>query len=177
MEPVILQAVTIQSLQAAHWAAVREIYQAGIDTGHATFESHAPESFEQWIGGHVGPLCLVAVAGNTLLGWAALSRASSRSVYAGVAEESVYVAPMHSRRGIGRRLLQELISQSEERGYWTLQAGIFPENNASVALHRSLGFEPLGLRRRIGRMGYGPMAGQWRDVLYFERRSPRVGVD
>ena len=167
----------IQQLQPAHWTAVREIYQAGIDTGHATFESRAPESFEQWIGGHVAQLCLVAVAGDTLLGWAALSRASGRCVYAGVAEESVYVAPMHLRRGIGRRLLEELISQSEERGYWTLQAGIFPENSASIALHRSLGFEALGLRRRIGRMGYGPMAGRWRDVLYLERRSPRVGVD
>jgi phosphinothricin acetyltransferase len=169
--------VIIQPLQAAHWAAVREIYQAGIDTGHATFESRPPDSFEQWIGSHVAQLCLVAIAGDTLLGWAALSRASGRSVYAGVAEESVYVAPMHSRRGIGRRLLQELISQSEERGYWTLQAGIFPENTASIALHRSLGFEVLGLRRRIGRMGHGPMAGQWRDVLYLERRSARVGVD
>jgi phosphinothricin acetyltransferase len=169
--------VIIQPLQVAHWPQVREIYQAGIDTGHATFESHAPESFEQWIGSHVAPLCLVAVAGDAVLGWAALSRASARSVYAGVAEESVYVAPIHSRRGVGRALLQELISQSEERGYWTLQAGIFPENSASIALHRALGFEALGLRRRIGRMGHGPMAGQWRDVLYLERRSPRVGVD
>jgi L-amino acid N-acyltransferase YncA len=169
--------VIIQPLQAANWAAVREIYQAGIDTGHATFESRAPDSFEQWIGGHVAPLCLVAIDGDTLLGWAALSRASGRCVYAGVAEESVYVAPTHCRRGVGRRLLQELISQSEERGYWTLQAGIFPENTASISLHRALGFEPLGLRRHIGRMGYGPMAGRWRDVLYLERRSPRVGVD
>jgi L-amino acid N-acyltransferase YncA len=169
--------VIIQPLQAAHWDAVREIYQAGIDTGHATFESRAPDSFEQWIGGHVAALCLVAIAGDTLMGWAALSRASGRCIYAGVAEESVYVAPTHCRRGVGRTLLQELISQSEERGYWTLQAGIFPENTASIGLHRSLGFEPLGLRRRIGRMGYGPMAGRWRDVLYLERRSPRVGVD
>jgi len=174
---VITQSVIIQPLQAAHWPAVREIYQAGIDTGHATFESQAPASFEQWIGGHVAQLCLVAVAGDSVLGWAALSRASGRSVYAGVAEESVYVAPAHCRRGVGRRLLQELIAMSEERGYWTLQAGIFPENTASIALHRSLGFEALGLRRRIGRMGYGPMAGQWRDVLYLERRSARIGVD
>jgi L-amino acid N-acyltransferase YncA len=172
MEPVI-----IQTLQPQHWAAVRAIYQAGIDTGHATFESHAPESFDEWIAGHVPELCLIAIGGGTPLGWAALGRASSRGVYAGVAEESVYVAPSYSRRGIGRRLLAQLICQSEERGYWTLQAGVFPENAASVALHRALGFEALGVRRRIGRMGYGPMAGQWRDVLYLERRSQRVGID
>jgi L-amino acid N-acyltransferase YncA len=123
MEPVI-----IQTLQAQHWAAVRAIYQAGIGTGHATFESQAPESFEQWLEGHVPELCLIAIGGGTPLGWAALGRASNRSVYAGVAEESVYVAPSHSRRGIGRRLLAQLILQSEERGYWTLQAGVFPEN-------------------------------------------------
>jgi phosphinothricin acetyltransferase len=94
-----------------------------------------------------------------------------------VAEESVYVAPLHCRRGIGRRLLTALICQSEDRGYGTLQAGIFPENTASIGLHRALGFEAIGLRRRIGRMSFGPMAGQWRDVLYLERRSPRIGVD
>jgi len=164
-------------MQAQHWPAVRAIYQAGIDTGHATFESRAPESFEQWLIGHVPELCLVAVSGATAVGWAALGRVSSRSVYAGVADESVYVAPTHSRRGVGRSLLAALIVQSEERGYWTLQAGIFPENRASIALHRALGFQPLGLRHRIGRMSFGPLAGQWRDVLYLERRSPRVGID
>ena len=172
-----MQPVSIQPLQPQHWASVRAIYQAGIDTGHATFESRAPESFDQWLEGHVPELCLIAISDGTPLGWAALGRVSGRCVYAGVAEESVYVAPSHSRRGIGRRLLAALISQSEERGYWTLQSGIFPENTASIALHRSLGFEALGLRRRIGRMGYGPMAGRWRDVLYLERRSQRVGLD
>jgi phosphinothricin acetyltransferase len=172
-----MEALSIQPLQAQHWAAVRAIYQAGIDTGHATFESRAPQAFEQWLEGHVPELCLVAIAGGTPLGWAALGRASPRSVYAGVADESIYVAPSHTRRGVGRRLLSALIQQSEEHGYWTLQAGVFPENVASLALHRALGFEALGLRRRIGRMAYGPMAGQWRDVLYLERRSRRVGVD
>ena len=172
-----MEPVTIQPLQAQHWAAVRAIYQAGIDTGHATFESRAPESFDQWLEGHVPELCLVAVGGGTPLGWAALGRTSHRSVYAGVAEESVYVAPSFSRRGLGRRLLAQRISQSEEHGYWTLQAGVLPENTASIALHRALGFEALGLRRCIGRMGYGPMAGRWRDVLYLERRSQRIGID
>jgi phosphinothricin acetyltransferase len=169
--------VRIEPLQAQHWAAVRAIYQAGIGTGHATFESRAPDSFEQWLEGHMPELCLVAIDAGMPVGWAALGRASAHSVYAGVADESVYVAPFHARRGIGRSLLAALIQQSEERGYWTLQAGVFPENVASVALHRALGFEALGLRRRIGRMSYGPMAGQWRDVLQLERRSPRVGID
>jgi phosphinothricin acetyltransferase len=172
-----MEALSIQPLQAQHWAAVRAIYQAGIDTGHATFESRAPESFEQWLEGHVPELCLVAIDGGTPLGWAALGRVSPRSVYAGVADESIYIAPSHARRGVGRSLLAALIQQSEDRGYWTLQAGVFPENVASLALHRALGFEALGLRRRIGRMAHGPMAGQWRDVLYLERRSRRVGVD
>lgn len=176
-----MEPVTIRPMQAQHWPAVRTIYQAGIDTGHATFESRAPESFEQWLGGHVPELCLVALGdgtgGGTPLGWAALSRTSSRCIYAGVAEESVYVDPSFCRRGVGRSLLAALIAQSEDRGYWTLQAGIFPENTASVALHRALGFEPIGLRRRIGRMSFGPLAGRWRDVLFLERRSPRIGVD
>jgi phosphinothricin acetyltransferase len=168
--------LSIEPLQAQHWTEVRAIYQAGIGTGHATFESRAPDSFEQWLEGHVPELCLVAIDAGTPVGWTALGRASKRSVYAGVADESVYVAPSHARRGIGRSLLAALIQQSEERGYWTLQAGVFPENIASVALHRALGFESIGLRRRIGRMSHGPMAGQWRDVLFLERRSPRVGV-
>ncbi len=169
--------VSIHPMQAQHWPAVRAIYQAGIDTGHASFESHAPESFESWLLGHVAELCLVALDCGTPLGWAALGRVSSRCVYAGVGEVSVYVAPSYYRRGVGRQLLAALISQSEQRGYWTLQAGIFPENTASVALHQALGFEVLGLRRRLGRMSFGPLAGRWRDVLYLERRSQRVGID
>jgi phosphinothricin acetyltransferase len=177
MPPQSIPPLSIQPLQAQHWAAVRAIYQAGIDTGHATFESRAPDSFEQWLSGHVPELCLVAIEAGTPVGWTALGRALSRRVYAGVADESVYVAPSHARRGVGRSLLVKLIQQSEERGYWTLQAGVFPENIASVALHHALGFEALGLRRRVGRMSYGPMAGQWRDVLFLERRSLRVGVE
>jgi phosphinothricin acetyltransferase len=177
MPPPGFQPLSIQPLQAQHWASVRAIYQAGIDTGHATFESRAPESFEQWLAGHVPELCLVALDDGTPVGWAALGRASARSVYAGVAEESVYVAPSHARRGVGRSLLAALIQQSEERGYWTLQAGIFPENLASIALHRGVGFEALGLRRGVGRMSHGPLAGRWRDVLFLERRSKRVGID
>jgi phosphinothricin acetyltransferase len=169
--------VGIHPMHAQHWPAVRAIYQAGIDTGHATFESRAPESFETWLQSQVAELCLVAGDGGTALGWAALGPVSSRCVYAGVGEVSVYVDPSHQRRGIGRALLAALIGRSEQRGYWTLQAGIFPENAGSVALHQALGFHLLGLRRGLGRMSFGPLAGRWRDVLYLERRSQRVGVD
>jgi phosphinothricin acetyltransferase len=119
----------------------------------------------------------VALQAGTPLGWAALGPVSSRCVYAGVGEVSVYVAPSYQRRGIGRSLLAALIAQSEQRGYWTLQAGIFPENASSVALHQALGFQALGLRRRLGRMSFGPLAGQWRDVLHVERRSQCVGIE
>jgi L-amino acid N-acyltransferase YncA len=172
-----MEPVSIHTMQAAHWPAVRAICQAGIDTGHATFESGAAESFQLWPEGHVPELCLVAAGGDTPLGWAAWGRVSDRCVYAGVAEESVYVAPAYSRRGIGRQLLAALIEQSEQRGYWSLQAGIFPENAASLTLHRALGFEVLGLRRGLGKMSFGPLAGCWRDVLYLERRSRRVGIN
>jgi L-amino acid N-acyltransferase YncA len=164
-------------MQVQHWPAVRAIYQAGIDTGHATFESRTPDSFEQWLAGHVPELCLLAIDAGTPAGWAAVGRVSGRCVYAGVGELSVYVAPSCQRRGVGRRLLTALIAQSEERGYWTLQAGIFPENGASITLHQALGFEIVGARRRLGRMSFGPLAGQWRDVLLLERRSQRAGVD
>jgi phosphinothricin acetyltransferase len=172
-----LQPLIIESMQAQHWPAVRAIYQAGIDTGHATFESRAPDSFDQWLVGHEAELCLVAIDAGTPAGWAALGRVSSRCVYAGVGEVSVYVAPSCQRRGVGRQLLTALIERSEEQDYWTLQAGIFPENSASIALHQALGFEVLGLRRRLGRMSFGPLAGRWRDVLLLERRSQRAGID
>jgi L-amino acid N-acyltransferase YncA len=172
-----MQRALIQPMQAQHWPAVRAIYQAGIDTGHATFERHAPDSFKQWLSAHVPELCLLAVDAGTPAGWAALGRVSGRCVYAGVGEVSVYVAPSHQRHGVGRSLLAALIAQSEEHGYWTLQAGIFPENSASIALHQALGFQVLGLRRRLGRMSFGPLAGRWRDVLLLERRSQCAGID
>jgi L-amino acid N-acyltransferase YncA len=160
-----------------HWPEVREIYQAGIDTGHATFESAPPATWDNWIDNHINELSLVAVARGVVQGWAALSSSSDRCVYAGVAENSVYVAPIAKRLGVGRRLLAELIERSERKNIWTLQAGIFAENVASVALHRSLGFRTVGTRRRLGKMLHGPLAGQWRDVLALERRSSRAGID
>ena len=167
----------ISAMNAEHWTAVRRIYQTGIDTGHATFESSAPVSWDVWQQHRLNDLSLVAIGGDAVLGWASLSSTSDRCVYAGVAEVSVYVAPEAQGRGVGRQLLAALIDLSESKNIWTLQAGIFPENAASVALHRASGFEVVGTRKRLGKMRHGPLAGQWRDVLSLERRSSRVGVN
>jgi phosphinothricin acetyltransferase len=153
------------------WPAVRRVYEEGIATGDATFESSAP-SWEQWDAGHLAVGRLVAEFDGKVVGWAALSGVSDRCVYAGVAEVSVYVAESARGRGIGRQLLQALIEASETAGIWTLQAGIFPENTASIAIHARSGFREIGRRERLGRLG-----GRWRDVLLLERRSPRVGVE
>jgi L-amino acid N-acyltransferase YncA len=169
-------AVSISSMQMDHWSSVSAIYQAGIDTGHATFETSAPATWDMWRQHRLDDLSLVALAGGIVLGWASLAPASDRCVYAGVAEVSVYVGPEAQGRGVGRQLLGALIERSEASAIWTLQAGIFPENLASVALHRALGFETVGVRRRLGKMRHGPLAGRWRDVLALERRSSRVGI-
>lgn len=166
------------------WPAVREIYREGIATGIATFETEVPD-WERWDRGHrtncrlvaleprneAVPEVLIPLDGVRVLGWAALSPISSRSVYAGIAEVSVYVAAAARSRGVGKALLQALVKESEANGIWTLQAGIFPDNTASIALHRSSGFREVGLRRRIGKLG-----DTWKDVLLLERRSATVGV-
>jgi L-amino acid N-acyltransferase YncA len=147
------------------WEAVRSIYLQGIATGNATFATSAPD-WDEWNATHL-PFCrLVARSGAELLGWAALSPYSRRQVYAGVAEISIYVAQQARGRGIGTALMAALIAESEQNGIWTLQAGIFPENEASVALHQRFGFRVVGVRERIGRMN-----GLWRDVILMERRS------
>ena len=162
--------MTLRILTPADWPAVAEIYREGIATGHATFNTDAP-SWESWDKGHLAACRLVAVDGAEVLGWAALIPVSDRCVYAGVAEESVYVAARARGRGVGKALLQGLIAASEAEGIWTLQAGIFPENTASVALHERLGFRVVGRRERLGQM-----AGRWRDVLLLERRSAVAGT-
>jgi len=151
------------------WPAVRQIYGEGIATGDATFETELPD-WEKWNASHRQDCRLIARAGDQILGWAALSPVSARRVYAGVAEVSVYVAAAARGRGVGRALLQALIDESERDQIWTLQAGIFPENTASIALHRYCGFREVGVRRRIGKLGE-----TWRDVLLLERRSQVVG--
>jgi L-amino acid N-acyltransferase YncA len=164
-----LPAVRLLALTREHWDAVRTIYEEGLGTGQASFETRAPD----WIGwdaAHLGHCRLVAVQGEPVLGWAALAPVSRREVYAGVAEVSVYVAASARGRGIGRLLLEELIRQSESAGIWTLQASIFPENLASLRLHESCGFRQLGRRERIARH-----YGVWRDTVLCERRSRVTG--
>ena len=162
-------------LTADHWPAVRAIYTQGIATGNATFATNAP-SWEEWDASHLPHSRLVAVdAGyarsGQVLGWAALSPVSSRCVYGGVAEVSVYVAGAARGRGVGRQLLAALVAESEAHGIWTLQAGIFPENTTSVSIHAGAGFREVGRRERIGQLH-----GVWRDTLLLERRSSVVGI-
>jgi phosphinothricin acetyltransferase len=160
-------------LGAADWPAVARIYEAGIASGNATFEAQAP-TWEAWSAARGDcPAVVARAADDEVLGWAALSRVSSRPVYRGVGSVSVYVAPATARRGVGRALLQALIDSSERAGFWSLEAGIFPENEASLALHEGCGFRPVGVRERVGQM----QDGRWRDVLLYERRSPTVGRD
>lgn len=155
----------------ADWPSVSEIYASGIATGQATFQTSAP-TWTAWDGSHLSSCRFVArSADGTIEGWAALAPVSSRPVYAGVAEVSVYVAESARGRGVGRRLLETLVIESEKDGRWTLQAGIFPENEASIALHVSCGFRIVGRRERIGCRD-----GLWRDNLLLERRSAAVGL-
>lgn len=161
--------VAFQEMQPQHWCTVRRIYEEGIDGGHATFETKAPE-YEQWDQAHLPHSRLVAVCDGQVVGWAALSPVSRRPVYRGVAEVSVYVTAHWQRRGIGKRLLQSLILASEDAGIWTLQASLFPENEASLALHLGCGFRLVGRREKIAQHH-----GRWRDTLILERRSRRVG--
>jgi L-amino acid N-acyltransferase YncA len=153
------------------WPQVRSIYAEGISTGHATFETE-PSTWEQWHSSHLPRGRLVARSGDVILGWAALSPVSNRSAYSGVAEVSIYVGGGYRGREIGRALLGALITLSERLGKWTLQAGIFPENRSSLALHKRCGFREVGTRERIGQLN-----GIWRDVVLLERRSPVVGTD
>jgi phosphinothricin acetyltransferase len=167
--------VVIAPLAAGDWPAAREIYREGIATRNSTFENSAPE-WETWDRGHLPGCRLVArihtaATNRDLLGWAALSPVSSRCVYAGVAEASVYVAARAHRQGVGQALLAALIEASERDGIWTLQAGIFPENAASLHLFQKLGFRIVGVRERLG-----SMEGRWRDVALLERRSAVAGI-
>lgn len=154
------------------WPEVARIYREGIESGDATFEAEVPER-ERWEAGRMACCRIVVEAADGVAGFAALSPVSARPVYAGVAEVMVYVTDSLRGRGLGRRLLDALVRASEEEGIWTLQASIFPENRASIALHRAAGFRPVGTRERIGRF----RDGRWRDVVLMERRSDLAGVD
>jgi len=165
-------------MTAADWPQVRRIYQEGIDSGHATFESVPPEAWEDFIRSRVAGCSLVArdEAGG-LAGWAVLSPVSARRVYAGVAEVSFYVAASHRGQGVGHALLGELVRVAEANGVWTLQSSTFPENEASIVVQQKHGFRVVGRRERIGRMSYGPLAGRWRDTVLLERRSRIAGIE
>ena len=161
----------IRDLTPADWPAVRDIWAEGIATGHATFEAEPP-SWESFDAGRLPDVRLVLEDDGAVLGWAAVSPVSTRPVYRGVVEHSLYLAAAARGRGHGARLLAALIGRCEEAGIWTIQSTIFPENTASLALHERLGFAVVGTRRRIGLMSYGPLAGQWRDTVLMEYRSP-----
>lgn len=159
----------VDNMHPEDWHQARVIYLEGIATGDATFETDAP-TWESWHQAHLPFGRLVLRDGDTIVGWAALSQVSSRCIYAGVAEVSVYVSAQHRGQGIGRLLLTQLIEASEKNGIWTLQAGIFPENMASIVLHQKCGFREVGRREKLGKLN-----GKWRDVMMLERRSQNVG--
>ena len=158
----------IRALRHDDWPAVRAIYEAGIATGNATFETSAP-AWEAWDAAHLPAHRLVAADGGRVLAWAALAPVSNRCAYAGVAEDSIYVAAEARGQGVGRELLDAVVTSAERAGIWTVQTGIFPENQASVRLHQACGFRVVGVQERLGRLH-----GRWRDVLLLERRSPRI---
>jgi L-amino acid N-acyltransferase YncA len=155
----------LRELTHEDWPAVRAIYEHGIAQGDATFEQEAP-SWDDWNRSHLEGHRLVVLLDGDVVGWAALAPVSERCVYGGVTENSVYVADSAQGRGIGRALLEELVARAERDGIWTIQAGIFPENEASIELHRRCGFRVVGVRERIGQQH-----GVWRDVVLMERRS------
>ncbi len=162
--------ITIRPMQAEDWTSVSQIYKEGIATGFATFEKNVP-TYESWDSAHMKTCRLVAVNEDYILGWAALSPVSSRCVYGGVAEVSVYVGQNSRGMGVGKILMETLIAESEKDGIWTLQSGIFPENMGSIRLHEQVGFRCIGKRERVGELD-----GIWKDNVLFERRSKVVGI-
>lgn len=161
----------IRKMHKGDWPYVAQIYQEGMDTGIATFEKEVP-NYGVWDANHLEVGRLVATNGNAVMGWAALSPVSSRCVYGGVAEVSVYVGSQFTKMGVGKALMEGLILDSEKAGFWTQQSGIFPENKGSIALHKKVGFRYIGKRERIGKRN-----NLWIDNLLFERRSTLVGID
>jgi L-amino acid N-acyltransferase YncA len=162
----------IRPMNEQDWADVAEIYRQGIATGRATFQSEIPE-YKDWDASHLPTCRFVAVADGKVAGWVALSGVSSRCVYRGVAEVSVYIAEVNRKNGISQKLLEYLIDQSEKAEIWMLQSGIMVDNLASIQLHEKCGFRKVGYRERIGR----DLSGHWRSTVLMERRSTTVGVD
>lgn len=171
------KSLSIERAAPGDWPEIRHIYAAGIATGHATFTVSPPGTWQEWQEGKFAECCLVARRDAGVVGWASLEKVSIRQVYSGIGVVNIYVSPGEQRSGVGTALLEKLILEAEVRGIWTLEARIFPENAASIRLHEKLGFRRVGLREKLGRMDCGPVAGTWRDVLLFERRSRAAGVD
>jgi L-amino acid N-acyltransferase YncA len=150
------------------WPAVGEIYKQGIETGNATFQQSVP-GWEEWDKNHIKFCRIIAESAGQIAGWAALTQVSERYVYSGVAEVSIYISQHHRGMGIGKILLEKLVEESEANGFWTLQAGIFPENIPSIELHKKAGFRVVGYREKIGKMN-----DIWRDTILLERRSRKI---
>lgn len=166
----------IRRMTAADWPAVEEIYRHAIVDGEATFETLTP-SWESFDEGKITEPRLVALdESGRVLGWAAASRVSARAAYRGVIEHSVYVHRDARGRGLGRLLLDAFVTASDEAGFWTIQSSIFPENTASLRVHAAAGFRIIGTRERVARSTLGAHAGQWRDTVLIERRSPVNGT-
>jgi len=163
------ESIHIEAMKVDDWISVAKIYREGIETGMATFEKKVPP-WELWDKQHIETCRLVARSKGKILGWAALSAVSSRCVYGGVAEVSVYVSSQLRGEKIGEKLLRKLIDESEVQGYWTLQSGIFPENISSIRLHEKLGFRKIGFREKIGQLN-----GVWKDNILMEKRSKKTG--
>jgi len=163
--------IVIGQMTEKSWTDVARIYESGIATKNATFQTEVPD-WDSWDKAHRKDCRLIAIINGTIVGWAALSNVSSRCVYSGVAEVSIYVDSGYRKKGIGDKLMESLIKESELNGIWSLQSGIFPENTGSLKLHHKHGFRTIGIKERIGKMG-----NTWRDVLMVERRSHVVGVD
>jgi len=162
----------VYEMKESDWKQVADIYLEGIKSGLATFQVDVP-TFEDWNNSHISSCRLVAGLGDKVLGWAALSPTSSRCVYAGVAEVSIYIGEKYKGQGVGTALLEDLIKASEENGFWTLQSGIIRDNNASIELHKKCGFREIGIREKVGKMNNE----KWLDVVLMERRSKIVGID
>jgi L-amino acid N-acyltransferase YncA len=166
--PVDVASVELTVLEPGQWPEVARVYAEGIETGNATFETEVP-GWDDWDAAHLPEHRFVALRTGSLVGWVATRAVSERCAYAGVVEHSVYVAACARGRGIGAMLLERLISSTEAAGIWTIQTGIFPENEASLRLHERVGFRLVGRRERVGKLD-----GVWRDVLMVERRSARI---
>lgn len=163
--------ITLRTLTREDWPQVKAIYQQGLDTGIASFETLAP-AWAKWDKAHLKIGRIVAEDLDEIMGWVALSPVSSREVYRGVAELSIYIDPMYAGKGLGQILLEAIIQVSEEHGFWTLQSGIFRENTASIKLHEKMGFRMIGFREKIAQRN-----GIWYDNVLMERRSKRIGIE